>query len=157
MIVKKKLFSVMDEEGNQGYYLYDESTGEEKLFSEKRKNVIRLVDEDFLEEHEDLKKNDRRANKVGLTLVGGTLGMLPGMATGNGKVALATTAAGAGLGYLAGKKLGKISDKKYDKFRDTYVNSDEETKEYLRRKREKELDRRTRYESAVIGGYLAGR
>ena len=157
MIVKRKLYSVMDEEGNQGYYLYDESTGEEKLFSEKRKNVIRLVDEDFLEEHENLKKNDRRANKVGLTLVGGTLGMMPGMATGNGKVVLATTAAGAGLGYLAGKKLGKISDKKYDKFRDTYVNSDEETKEYLRRKREKELDRRNRYESAVIGGYLAGR
>lgn len=33
MIVKRKLYSVMDEEGNQGYYLYDEATGEEKLFS----------------------------------------------------------------------------------------------------------------------------
>ncbi len=33
MIVKRKLFSVMDEEGNQGYYLYNEATGEEKLFS----------------------------------------------------------------------------------------------------------------------------
>ena len=33
MIVKRKLYSVMDEEGNQGYYLYNESTGEEKLFS----------------------------------------------------------------------------------------------------------------------------
>ena len=33
MIVKRKLYSVMDEEGNLGYYLYNESTGEEKLFS----------------------------------------------------------------------------------------------------------------------------
>jgi hypothetical protein len=33
MIIKRKLYSVMDEEGNIGYYHYDESTGEEKLFS----------------------------------------------------------------------------------------------------------------------------
>ena len=33
MIVKRKLYSVIDEEGNLGYYLYNESTGEEKLFS----------------------------------------------------------------------------------------------------------------------------
>ena len=33
MIVKRKLYSVMDEEGNMGYYLYNASTGEEKLFS----------------------------------------------------------------------------------------------------------------------------
>lgn len=33
MIVKRKLYSVMDEEGNLGYYLYNEVTGEEKLFS----------------------------------------------------------------------------------------------------------------------------
>ena len=33
MLIKRKLFSVMDEEGNLGYYLYNESTGEEKLFS----------------------------------------------------------------------------------------------------------------------------
>ena len=33
MIVKRKLFSFIDEDGNQGYYLYNESTGEEKLFS----------------------------------------------------------------------------------------------------------------------------
>lgn len=33
MIVKRKLYSVMDEEGNQGYYLYDEATGEEKMFA----------------------------------------------------------------------------------------------------------------------------
>ena len=33
MIVKRKLYSVMDEEGNLGYCLYNESTGEEKLFS----------------------------------------------------------------------------------------------------------------------------
>ncbi len=33
MIVKRKLFSFIDEDGNLGYYLYNESTGEEKLFS----------------------------------------------------------------------------------------------------------------------------
>ena len=33
MLVKRKLYSVMDEEGNLGYYLYDENSGEEKLFS----------------------------------------------------------------------------------------------------------------------------
>ena len=33
MIIKRKLYSVIDEEGNLGYYLYNESTGEKKLFS----------------------------------------------------------------------------------------------------------------------------
>ena len=33
MLVKKKLYSVMDEEGNLGYYLYDESNGEERMFA----------------------------------------------------------------------------------------------------------------------------
>ena len=33
MLIKRKLYSVIDEEGNLGYYLYDESNGEEKLFS----------------------------------------------------------------------------------------------------------------------------
>lgn len=33
MIVKRKLFSFIDKDGNQGYYLYNKNTGEEKLFS----------------------------------------------------------------------------------------------------------------------------
>ena len=33
MIVKRKLYSVVDEEGNLGYYFYNESTEEEKLFN----------------------------------------------------------------------------------------------------------------------------
>ena len=33
MLIKRKLYSVIDEEGNLGYYLYDESTGEDKLFA----------------------------------------------------------------------------------------------------------------------------
>ena len=33
MIVKRKLFSFIDEDGNLGYYLFNERTGEEKLFS----------------------------------------------------------------------------------------------------------------------------
>ena len=44
MIVKRKLFSVIDEEGNLGYYLYDEATGEEKLFfvveEEQRESLV---------------------------------------------------------------------------------------------------------------------
>ena len=39
MIVKRKLYSVMDEEGNLGYYLYNESTGEEKLFATYSPNM----------------------------------------------------------------------------------------------------------------------
>lgn len=44
MLIKRKFFSILDEEGNLGYYLYDESTGEEKLFSS--------VDCDVLEQRE---------------------------------------------------------------------------------------------------------
>lgn len=33
MKLYRKLFSFIDEEGNLGYYFYDENTGEEKLFS----------------------------------------------------------------------------------------------------------------------------
>ncbi len=35
MIIKRKLFSFIDENGNLGYHLYNESTGEEKLFSSR--------------------------------------------------------------------------------------------------------------------------
>lgn len=46
MLIKKKLFSVLDEEGNLGYYLYDEYTGEEKMFSEKKRNRNNVALED---------------------------------------------------------------------------------------------------------------
>ena len=40
MIVKRNLFSCIDEDGNLGYCLYNESTGEEKLFSMVRKEAL---------------------------------------------------------------------------------------------------------------------
>ena len=40
MLIKRKLFSIMDEEGNLGYYLYNESTGEEKLFATFSPNMV---------------------------------------------------------------------------------------------------------------------
>ena len=54
-MIKNKLYSVMDEEGNMGYYLYNESTGEEKLFS-----VV---------EEERLYANVRHLKKAGKELV----------------------------------------------------------------------------------------
>ena len=62
MIVKRKLYSVIDEEGNLGYYLYNESTGEEKLFSvveeqrefgEKKGKKVNLEE---VESHKGLKR-----------------------------------------------------------------------------------------------------
>lgn len=35
MKLKRKIFGFIDEDGNQGYYLYNEVTGEEKLFSSR--------------------------------------------------------------------------------------------------------------------------
>ena len=168
MLVKRKLYSVIDEEGNQGYYLYDESTGEEKLFSvveederlfaKNGKKALKYVDVDFLEENEQLKKSDRRSTKAGLALTGGMLGTIPGAIiaerVGHASPMLAVPVAGATAGYLIGKKLGKKSDKKYDKFRELYENSDEKTREYLRHKREKELDRRNMMNAAAMGGYI---
>jgi hypothetical protein len=152
MLVKRKLYSVMNEEGNLGYYLYDEATGEEKLFAKRD-----LIDEEFLEEHEARKKNDRRSAKVGLTALGGVMGMYPGAYLKGGKGALAGAAIGAGLGYLGGKKIGKKSDEKYDKLRRKYESANKEEKKYLRHKVERELDRRNMRESAITAGYLAGR
>jgi uncharacterized protein YcfJ len=152
MIVKRKLYSVMDEEGNLGYYLYNESTGEEKLFTKRD-----LIDEDFLEEQEERKKNDRRSAKILVPIAGGMLGATLGVA-GGGKGALIGTAAGAGLGYLGGKKLAKASDKKYDKLLERYKSAKtKEEKAYLRHKMEKEMDRRNISSSAAMAGSLAGR
>ena len=161
MLIKRKVFSVIDEEGNLGYYLYNEATGEEKLFSvveEEREFAKRdLIDEEFLEDHEARKKNDRRSAKVGLTALGGVAGMYPGAYLGGGKGALVGAAVGAGLGYLGGKKIGKKSDERYDKLRRKYESANKKEKEYLRHKIEKELDRRNMRESAIAAGYLAGR
>ena len=63
MLVKRKLFSVIDEEGNLGYYLYDESNREEKLFS---------VEDD--EKDSSKKSKIRTAGKI--AALGGTAGSL---------------------------------------------------------------------------------
>lgn len=141
----------------------------EKEFSKKsdksssKSKKMRFIDEDFLEDHEERKKNDRRGAKIAMTTVGGLLGSSVGMGITDakklphGKLVLAGLGAGAAGGYYIGKKLGKKSDEKYDKFRQKYENSDEETREYLRRKTEKELDRRNIQSAAITAGSLAGR
>ena len=152
MLIKRKLYSVMDEEGNLGYYLYDENNGDEKLFSKTD-----FIDEDFIEDQEIRKKNDRRSSKVLGTAAGTALGMSLG-SLGGGKGALIGSGLGAIAGYIGGKKLGKLSDKKYDKLINKYKSAKtKEEKAYLRNKIEKELDRRNAREAAVTAGYLAGR
>ena len=62
-MIKNKLYSVMDEEGNLGYYLYNESTGEEKTFSvvEEEKMFARGVNIRNL--GKGLKKVNKAANR----------------------------------------------------------------------------------------------
>ena len=48
MLVKRKLYSVMDEEGNLGYYLYDESNGEERMFNKAAYEGLTAVGKDIL-------------------------------------------------------------------------------------------------------------
>lgn len=62
MIVKRKLYSVMDEEGNLGYYFYNESTGEEKLFS--------------VEDEKDSPKKSKIRTAGKIAALGGTAGSL---------------------------------------------------------------------------------
>ena len=117
-----------------------------------------LIDEDFLESHEDNKKSDRIGAKVGGTALGAMFGAYGGAGIGrSGKGLLIGTGIGAGLGYLGGRKLGKMSDEKYDKLRRKYESANKEERAYLRRKVEKELDRRNIREAAISAGYLAGR
>ena len=98
MIVKRKLYSVMDEEGNQGYYLYNEATGEEKLFSDKNKKG---------EKKERKLKPLHKLNVIGYKLEG-KLGRklerqnLEGDWKGAGK----SRAVGAGISTLAGAGIG---------------------------------------------------
>lgn len=63
MIVKRKLFSFIDEDGNQGYYLYNEGTEEEKLFSvvEEEREFARGVGKKAIEEA--VKKVSTKGNK----------------------------------------------------------------------------------------------
>ena len=67
MIIKRKLFSFIDEDGNLGYYLYNESTGEEKLFSvvEEEREFARGTKEAGKKAAEFLaKKGNKIANKI---------------------------------------------------------------------------------------------
>lgn len=135
MIVKRKVFSVIDKEGNLGYYLYDEATGEEKLFSEKKEEKIepktdklRFMDRvsvgidkhlkpKTLREAEIAALEDRhgeaiiKSGKVFVpvgAVIGGTVG---GIATKSVKGALkgAAGAVGLGLGSVNNRILKKLS------------------------------------------------
>jgi hypothetical protein len=158
MLVKRKLYSVMDEEGNLGYYLYNEATGEEKLFSvvEEDERLFANLDEDdikFLEEH--ARNKERNAKNLGYkkAISSGALASLAvagadkiskgklikpeaklSKAIKNNKTSLAI---GAGiavpLALVRAKKAEKKSNEIHDKFRDLYINSDKKTREELRK------------------------
>ena len=67
MIIKRKLFSFIDQDGNLGYYLYNEATGEEKLFSvvEEEREFARGTKEAGKKAAEFLaKKGNKIANKI---------------------------------------------------------------------------------------------
>ena len=63
MKVKRKLYSVVDEDGNLGYYLYDESNGEEKLFSvvEEEREFARGIGKAV---KEAVKRGSTKGNKI---------------------------------------------------------------------------------------------
>ena len=157
MIVKRKVFNVMDEEGNLGYYLYNESTGEEKLFSvvEEEREFADLDEDDikFLEEHARNKKRNARNLGYKKAASSGALSALAVMgadkiskgklikpeaklskAIKNNKTPIAI---GAGmaipLGLIRAKKAENKSNEIHDKFRDLYINSDKKTREELRK------------------------
>ena len=156
----------MDEEGNLGYYLYNEATGEEKLFSKGGKEKMGLEDQDTLDIYENRKRRAVNRNKL-LPIVSGTGGAMIGGLLGSaskkhsGKLALAGAAVGAAVGAIAGNKAKKRGVKKIeDEHRELvskYRNANGEERAYLRRKLEKEMDRENRMNAAVVGGYLAGR
>ena len=143
MIVKRKVFSVIDEEGNLGYYLYDEATGEEKLFSEKKEEKIepktdklRFMDRVSVGIDKHLKpKTLREADIAALedrhgeaiiksgkvfvpvgAVIGGTVG---GIATKSVKGALKGAAAGAAAGAV-GKGLGSVNNRILKKLSPNY-------------------------------------
>ena len=63
-MIKNKLYSVMDEEGNLGYYLYDESTGEEKLFSVEEEERLYARGVNMRNLGKGLKKVNKAAKKT---------------------------------------------------------------------------------------------
>ena len=161
-MIKNKLYSVMDEEGNLGYYLYNESTGEEKLYSvvdEEERLYANLDEEDikFLEEHAGNKVRNARnlgtrnviatgaKGGLALTALNGldSLKVKPGTNAAKLIKKVKTPAAiavGASIpaSLYLGKKQREKSDEIHDKFRDLYVNSSKKERENLRKLSRKE-------------------
>ena len=155
MIVKRKLFSFIDEDGNQGYYLYNESTGEEKLFSvveeerefAKKENELDEEDIKFLEEQD---KNKRRNhNNIGIKKLASTsakvglsgymLNEISKMPTKTGKFVKKHKLPAAGvltgaalLDLYQAKKDREKYNELHDKVKHVYVNSDKETRKSIR-------------------------
>ena len=147
-MIKNKLYSVIDEEGNQGYYLYNEATGEERIFADLDEEDIK-----FLEEHADNKKRNARNLGYKKAASSGALSALavhgadkiskgklikPGATLSkhfkNNKTPIAISIGmGIPLGLIRAKKAEDKSNKIHDKFRDLYVNSDKKTREELRK------------------------
>lgn len=100
MLIKKKFFSILDEEGNLGYYLYDEATGEEKLFADKegeKKGKLKPLHRYNVAMYKLEGKRGRKLEKQNLE------GDWKGTAKSSAKIAAGLT----GLGALAGTALGK--------------------------------------------------
>ena len=109
MIVKRKLFSFIDEDGNLGYYLYNESTGEEKLFS--------VVEEEreFAEKEEKKERKLKPLHRYNIAMykLEGKRGRklekqnLEGDWKGTAKSSAKAAAGITGLGILGGAAIGK--------------------------------------------------
>ena len=102
MIVKRKLYSVMDEEGNHGYYLYNEATGEERLFAEndkeeKKERKLKPLHRYNIAMYKLEGKHGRKSEKQNLE------GDWKGTAKSSAKMAAGLT----GLGALGGAAIGK--------------------------------------------------
>ena len=102
MIVKRKLYSVMDEEGNQGYYLYNEAAGEERLFAkndeeEKKERKLKPLHRYNIAMYKLEGKRGRKLEKQNLE------GDWKGTAKSSAKAAAGIT----GLGILGGAAIGK--------------------------------------------------
>ena len=110
-MIKNKLYSVMDEEGNLGYYLYNESTGEEKLFS-----VVEEEQREFADNSEDdVKLKPLHRYNVAMYKLEGKLGRKLDRQhiEGDWKSSAKRGAAVAGISTLIGTGIGAAVGGKY--------------------------------------------
>jgi uncharacterized protein YcfJ len=145
IVTEGDIFSAPDEYGEERFYCVTDILSEdeyvEALFS-------KMEDEDYIDREVTRKRGVKHAKGQG-ALAGAGLGALSGISVGSGlksgKAALIATgigtAAGAGLGYYLGKAHKEAVERDVDHRIKKYKSASKADKEYLRRQREKELDR----------------